>query len=668
MDVMERVEIPERIDYVGKFTEIIRSHWKAKQNKNQPFSEILSSISLDWREKELMSEQILSVLFSTKFVSLLTESEIGSNKGFFSDASARLSFKFLPPVDEPNELRTHFDQLFCNKKDYQWVKAIPDSNWAEFLSSLFKEVNPAIKRYIEKEVLNSILILAQRAATLGVDPEVASKIPKVDDLDSPFLGLNREVMLYVEKNLNYTDYTLTDRNDDYKHILVMISQCKSQISYIYRHKDIFGISLQLTYQVRQIEQYLKRLAQLLEILQTNDPNRQWLTITQLLKEFVYAENTKYSLRKHFSTNLQLLTFKVIENTSKTGEHYIASDKSAYWKLFGKAIGGGVIVAFLCMNKTRLYFQHLPIFWEAFFYSLNYSIGFILIHILGFTIATKQPAMTASTIAANLSNNGENPNWLHKTTQLLIRLIRSQFISLIGNAVIAFPVAYALDWIYFRMMGYHIADPAKAIRLIAELNIWESLALPHAALAGFYLMLSGLISGYYENKWIYNKYTARIKKHRKLVRLFGQERLNRMAGYFERNFGGLAGNFFLGIFLGSTSAVGFTFGLPLDIRHITFASGNFGLAVGGLENNVSTDLWLNSIIGIAGIGFMNVIVSFGLSIAFALKSRNARPSEVKSLIGNLSWQFFHHGLAFFFPVKNPADVNEELPEALPNRHL
>ncbi len=137
----------------------------------------------------------------------------------------------------------------------------------------------------------------------------------------------------------------------------------------------------------------------------------------MLKEFVYAENTRYSLRKHFSMNLQLLTFKVIENTSKTGEHYIASDRPAYWKLFGKALGGGIIVAFLCANKTRLYFQHLPIFWEAFFYSLNYAFGFMLIHVLGFIIATKQPAMTASTIAANLSNNGENPNWLESTTHL-----------------------------------------------------------------------------------------------------------------------------------------------------------------------------------------------------------------------------------------------------------
>lgn len=657
---------PERINYAELFVEIVRARWKARRDKSEPFRNALSGLIPDEREKGLLSEQILTTLSSTKFVSLLTESEIGANKGFFSDASARLSFKFLPPIEEPNELRTHFDRLFSDKKDYQWVQAVPDEEWVAFLQHLFEETDPNVENHIKKEVLNSIMILAQRAATLGVDPEVVSKIPRVDDLDSPFLGLNREVMLFVEKTLNYGNYTFTDQESDYKHILVMISQCKSQISYIYKHKDLFGISLQLTYLVRQIEQYLKRLEQLLELLQTGENDRRWLIIVQMLKAFVYAENTRYSLRKHFSVNLQLLTFKVIENTSKTGEHYIASDRPAYWKLFGKALGGGVIVAFLCANKTRLYFQHLPIFWEAFFYSLNYAFGFMLIHVLGFIIATKQPAMTASTIAANLSNNGENPNWLESTTHLLIRLIRSQFISLIGNASIAFPVAYGIDRVYYRMHEYHIADPAKAIKMIAELNAWQSLALPHAALAGCYLMISGLVSGYYENKWIYNKYSLRIQRHPRLIRLFGQKRLNRIAGYFERNFGGLAGNFALGVFLGSTSAIGFTLGLPLDIRHITFASGNFGLAVSSLENHVSAELWLNSLIGITCIGIMNVLVSFGLSIAFALKSRNAPMSEVRSLIGNLSWQFFHHATAFFFPVRHLAEKPAEAEEPMAER--
>jgi site-specific recombinase len=109
---MNSVSSQSRLNYVEKFIEIIRSSYKAKVNQEKPFSDILTNILMDRREKDLLAEQIYSILLSTKFVSLLTESEIGSNKGFFSDASTRLSYKFLPPVHEPDELRTQFDNFF----------------------------------------------------------------------------------------------------------------------------------------------------------------------------------------------------------------------------------------------------------------------------------------------------------------------------------------------------------------------------------------------------------------------------------------------------------------------------------------------------------------------------------------------------------------------------
>jgi site-specific recombinase len=62
-----------------------------------------------------------------------------------------------------------------------------------------------------------------------------------------------------------------------------------------------------------------------------------------------------------------------------------------------AIGGGFIVGFLCIFKLLLSKLETSGFGHAFYYSLNYSLGFIAIYIFGFTLATKQPAMTAATI-------------------------------------------------------------------------------------------------------------------------------------------------------------------------------------------------------------------------------------------------------------------------------
>ena len=67
-------------------------------------------------------------------------------------------------------------------------------------------------------------------------------------------------------------------------------------------------------------------------------------------------------------------------------------------MFKGAIGGGLIVGFLCVIKVLMSKVETSDFGFAFLYSLNYSIGFILIYLFGFTLATKQPAMTATTIS------------------------------------------------------------------------------------------------------------------------------------------------------------------------------------------------------------------------------------------------------------------------------
>lgn len=647
-----------RIDFLKNLIEILRISMKSPEKTDAGrFREIV----VDERENELLAEQIFSIVHQKKFVSLLSESGFGDNVGIFSEAFSKLSYKLLPPVSEDDELVTDLNFYFNKKDDYKWVREIPDEEWAQFFTSLKWPDLPVQEKYIEKEILNTIVVLAQKIASIGIEREVISKIPHLDDLDSPFLGLNREVTMYVEKLLHQPEIETAARENDYKHILVMLGQCRNQMGYLYKHKDHFGISLRMTLMIRKLENYLTRIRDLIEWIEAPDTNGRALISAKILKEVVYTQNTKYSLRKHFSTNLQFLSFKIVENTSKTGEHYIATNQKEYWKLFRMALGGGVVVAFLCCFKSRIALQHFPLFWEAFFYSLNYSVGFILIHVLHFTLATKQPAMTASTIAASLSNNGENPDWLSQSTKLLTRQIRSQFISLLGNALIAFPVAYFLDWVYFYANGRHIVNAEKALKMINDLNPTESYALFHAGIAGIYLMVSGLISGYYENKWIYNKMYPRIVGNKTLISIFGKRKLEKAGVYLENNIGGLAGNFFLGLFLGCTAAIGFTLGLPLDIRHVTFASGNFGIAVASLEHEVSTYFWVNSLVGIALIGLVNVIVSFGLSIMIALNSRNTGFAEIKQLFSKLFGQFFQNGGTFFYPVGDLKKSGKQKPQ-------
>src|SRR5437870_1762403 len=105
--------------------------------------------------------------------------------------------------------------------------------------------------------------------------------------------------------------------------------------------------------------------------------------------------------------------------------------------------------------------------EAFLFSMNYSTGFMLIHLLHFTVATKQPAMTASRIAAGLhSKDGRNID-IDSLVDLIVKVFRTQFIAIAGNLLMVFPVAYliASGWLY--LSGHQLVTPDKAHHLLHD---------------------------------------------------------------------------------------------------------------------------------------------------------------------------------------------------------
>ena len=106
---------------------------------------------------------------------------------------------------------------------------------------------------------------------------------------------------------------------------------------------------------------------------------------------------------------------------------------------------------------------------------------------------------------------------------------------------------------------------------------HSAALFHAAIAGVFLFLSGIISGNVSNKNKHNQVYFRIKEHPVLKQNLGIVRTNAIAKWFENHWPGVVSNGWFGVFLGSTASLGIFLGLNLDIRHITFAAGNFAFS-------------------------------------------------------------------------------------------
>ena len=139
-------------------------------------------------------------------------------------------------------------------------------------------------------------------------------------------------------------------------------------------------------------------------------------------------------------------------------------------------------------------------------------------------------------------------------------------------------------------------------------------------------------------------------------LFGKSFAQSLSRFYSKNWAGIVSNFWFGIFLGATAPVGHFLGVDLDIRHITFSAGNFALGLYGKGFDVSASVFWISFITIFIIGFFNFIVSFGLSMLLALRSRKVTLTEFSKISKVIYKYFWRNPLRFFIPIRSQHDEN------------
>jgi site-specific recombinase len=357
------------------------------------------------------------------------------------------------------------------------------------------------------------------------------------------------------------------------------------------------------------------------------------------------------LREFLSNNLGLLAYQIAEHKGKKGEKYISATRRDFITLFKSAMGGGVIVSVVAIIKNLLGLIHLPIFWQGFTYGTNYAAGFVLMDATGTTLATKQPAYTASAVAGSLDREkqGARPD-LRNLVITVARVSRSQIASFAGNLVIVFPFTYFLAWLFNWSTGFKIADGAAAAKLLEDQHPYHSLALLYACFTGFFLFLSGIIAGYIENHVVHGRVAERMKTHPLFAHTISPKKLDKLANMINKNAGALAGSISLGFFLGCAGPFGKFLGIPFDIRHITISAGNVAIGFYGLNNHVAIGYLLTVIGGVLLIGFLNFLVSFSLAFFVAVKSRGIHLRDYPEFLSLLGRFFIKHPKDFIWPPK------------------
>lgn len=594
-------------------------------------------------------------LFATHHqTALYTDLGVLPDTGFFTELWRRVAHKILPAAIDLTSLKDALGLAFHRTTDHRWVNAIPDEQWQGVFDAIGVDflADGRTDRTVA-QLVDAVRILSARIAAMGVHPDLVATRPALRDHESPFLEQFAETLHWIAAYREALGNGEPPVDDD-RQLRVLLDQCLDVIARVRRNTGTTGISVALTYILQRLSETIGRMEQLLDLLDTSPEVDRTIAAVQLVKQLVEAENESNNLRRHFGRNTELLAREVTEHSGRTGEHYITNTPAEYKAMFTSALGAGLIVPFMALIKIGLHDLHPAPLIEAFAYSMNYSFGFMLIHVLHFTVATKQPAMTASRIAAALDHPpGARPD-VGAMVELVTRVVRSQIVAIAGNVGLAFPLAFVLAAALHVSTGAHVMSPEAARRVLHDLHPFASLALFHAAIAGCYLFLSGLISGYHDNIAIYNRIPQRIEQLRWLERLIGPQRLHQLASYIENNLGGLAGNFWFGVFLGSTATLGMNLGLPLDIRHITFSAANLATAVVSLDEQVPWQVFTIAALGVLLVGVVNLTVSFGLALLVALKARRVRFRYARPLLWGLARRMVASPLDFVRPPRNAVE--------------
>jgi len=606
-------------------------------------------LATDEPRRRVLRDVIAEVMAGKQWVHLFADAGVLSGEGFFTGVGRRIAHAFLPDVYNPDSLRDFLGHLFWRAGDHTWVASVPDESWSALVSALdLGSLPDAARARVAHQVLESVQVLSYRIAAMGLEPELVRNYPAIERYESPFLAQSEEVRTLIRERRAALAENRAPTEDD-KHLLVLFAQCLEIVGKVRREAEKSGASISLTGLILRLQESIARVRALLGLLEPLAAPEADVRRVRMFKELVRAVNTENDLSVHWARHVELLALRVTGNAGKTGERYITSTAKEYRNMFRSAAGAGFVIAFMALIKVALMSTPSAPIVEAALYSLNYGLGFVLIYVVHFTIATKQPAMTASYIAASLDTGGRADR-LDGLADLVVRTIRSQFIAIAGNMAVVLPMAVLLALGFQWATGVPFVDPARADYLLHDLSPIDSPALFHAAIAGVCLFVSGLISGYYDNRAVYSELRVRIAQRPLLRRWLGEDGADDVGRYVEDHLGGIAGNFLFGVMLGSMGTIGFVLGLPLDIRHITFSTAYLGLGVLGLEGQVAVSTLLVSVLGVFAIGAINLVVSFSLALWVAMRSQRVRFGETPDLLGRLFVRFRRAPLSYFVPPR------------------
>jgi site-specific recombinase len=555
---------------------------------------------------------------------LLADFGFAPRTAFISELAERIRGKLLPGTPETTDAAELFSLLIPRRFDAQWLTLLDaaqtDQLAALLMPSTDTDSDPRQGGW-QHSLLDALTYCTAHIRATGFAPELRLRMSDAEKIARPFHALPTDVedlrRLFLDPQCD-----ANERQAAVARYRERMEACRSAINSIYAHLDQHGISIGMVFRLRQLRARFVRVRELLDCLLSPQPA---VATVKLLARLALVAEDRKSIRALIAANSTLLAAKMAERSAETGEHYIARNRTDYRNMLGKALGGGAITAVTTALKFAVIGLGLSAFWSGMTASLVYAASFVVIQLLHFTLATKQPAMTAPAMAAKLKELDSSAA-MDAFVDEVTHLVRSQAASVLGNVCMVVPVVVLISWLLVLARGQPMLHPGDALQVLHSLSLWGPTLL-WAAFTGALLFVASLLAGWAENWFVLHRLESAMRHNPRITSALGKARADRWASFMRDNISGLASNIALGFMLGMIPPITDFLGLQLDVRHVTLSAGQLAAAAAALGLEVwrlSAFWWCVATIPL--IGLLNLGVSFYCAFRLAAQAHSVNRTD------------------------------------------
>jgi site-specific recombinase len=583
-----------------------------------------------------------TLIETVDITTLLADFGFAPRTAFISELGERLRRKLLPGTPETVDAAELFLLVASSPFDGQWLGALDDAVLRQLVTALSEEPQ-ADALHWRHNLMDALTYATAQVRATGFAPELRLRMDRaagdvkafqalpsdVEDLRAALFGSQRDEAQLLAVTARYRG---------------RLDACRQAINSVYGHLELHGISIGMVFRLRQLRARIMRVRELLDAVLAPAPAS--TAVKLLVRRVVIGQESK-SIGTLISTNSTLLSAKMAERSAETGESYITRDRGEYRSMLGKAMGGGAVTAITTLLKFLVIAVGLSAFWSGFWSGVAYAGSFIAIQLLHFTLATKQPAMTAPAMAAKLKDIDSQAS-VNDFVDEVTHLVRSQVAAVFGNVFMVVPAVLLVNVLVQLLLGRPIIGSRDALHVLHTLTLLGPTLL-WAAFTGLILFAASMVGGWAENWFVLHRLDSAIRHNPRITALLGAGRAARWSVFTREHISGFASNISLGFMLGLIPAFTGFFGLELEARHVTLSTGQLAAAAASLGLQVlHLPVFWWSVAAIPLIGALNLSVSFYCAFRLALQAHNVSGVD-RARIRRVIWaRWRSHPRSFFFP--------------------